>query len=94
MTRTHLASVTNARASCASAEFLSPSHLSGLNRTSSLSGADRAESLLGGGSTGQLGSQLNCSTTYTPDFYVRALSDLQFVKVRARGDRKTGRGVT
>nr|XP_057927852.1 metal transporter CNNM4-like isoform X1 [Doryrhamphus excisus] len=61
-------------------EFRSPSHISGLNRTSSLSGADRTESLSVGGSN----SQLNCSLPsqqYTPDFYVRALTDLQYVKI-------------
>nr|XP_061811404.1 metal transporter CNNM4-like [Nerophis lumbriciformis] len=66
-------------------QFRSPSHLSGLNRTSSLSGTDRADSLSVGGSTCQLNSllssQLNCSTVYTPDFYVRALTDLQYVKI-------------
>ncbi|XP_061528295.1 LOW QUALITY PROTEIN: metal transporter CNNM4-like [Phycodurus eques] len=66
-------------------EFRSPSHISGLNRTSSLSGTDRAESLSVSGSNSQLNtqlsSQLNCTTIYTPDFYVRALTDLQFVKI-------------
>nr|XP_040051818.1 metal transporter CNNM4 isoform X2 [Gasterosteus aculeatus aculeatus] len=61
-------------------EFRSPSHLSGLNRTASLSGADRTDSLSVSGSN----SQLNCSVPaqqYTPDFYVRALTDLQYVKI-------------
>ncbi|XP_049619087.1 metal transporter CNNM4 [Syngnathus scovelli] len=62
-------------------EFRSPSHISILNRTSSLSGADRAESLSVSGSNSHLSSQLNCSTIYTPDFYVRALTNLQYVKI-------------
>ncbi|XP_043968029.1 metal transporter CNNM4 isoform X2 [Gambusia affinis] len=63
-----------------STEFRSPSHLSGLNRTTSLSGTDRTDSLAVSGSN----SQLNGSTAlqhYTPDFNVRALTDLQFVKI-------------
>ncbi|XP_053276679.1 metal transporter CNNM4 [Pleuronectes platessa] len=61
-------------------EFRSPSHLSGLNRTASLSGADRTESLSVSGSNSQLNNSFT-SQQYTPDFYVRALSDLQFVKI-------------
>ncbi|XP_008286886.1 metal transporter CNNM4 [Stegastes partitus] len=61
-------------------EFRSPSHLSGLNRTASLSGADRTESLSVSGSNSQLNSSIP-SQQYTPDFYVRALTDLQFVKI-------------
>ncbi|CAN9512851.1 unnamed protein product [Ophioblennius macclurei] len=61
-------------------EFRSPSHLSGLNRTASLSGADRTESLSVSGSNSQLNSSLPAQQ-YTPDFYVRALTDLQFVKI-------------
>ncbi|XP_029916789.1 metal transporter CNNM4 [Myripristis murdjan] len=61
-------------------EFRSPSHLSGLNRTASLSGADRTESLSVSGSNSQLNNS-SPSPQYTPDFYVRALSDLQFVKI-------------
>ncbi|XP_056137637.1 LOW QUALITY PROTEIN: metal transporter CNNM4 [Lampris incognitus] len=61
-------------------EFRSPSHLSGLNRTASLSGADRSESLSVSGSNSQLNNSAP-SPQYTPDFYVRALSDLQFVKI-------------
>ncbi|KAJ4922945.1 hypothetical protein JOQ06_021266 [Pogonophryne albipinna] len=61
-------------------EFRSPSHISGLNRTSSLSGADRTESLSISGSNSQLNSSLP-SQQYMPDFYVRALTDLQFVKI-------------
>ncbi|XP_073322771.1 metal transporter CNNM4 [Pagrus major] len=61
-------------------EFRSPSHLSGLNRTASLSGADRTESLSISGSNSQLNNSIP-SQQYTPDFYVRALTDLQFVKI-------------
>ncbi|XP_034451177.1 metal transporter CNNM4 isoform X2 [Hippoglossus hippoglossus] len=61
-------------------EFRSPSHLSGLNRTASLSGADRTESLSVSGSNSQLNNSFT-SQQYTPDFYVRALSDLQLVKI-------------
>ncbi|XP_067375822.1 metal transporter CNNM4 isoform X1 [Channa argus] len=61
-------------------EFRSPSHLSGLNRTASLSGADRTESLSVSGSNSQLNNSIPAQQ-YIPDFYVRALSDLQFVKV-------------
>nr|XP_019961210.1 PREDICTED: metal transporter CNNM4-like [Paralichthys olivaceus] len=61
-------------------EFRSPSHLSGLNRTASLSGADRTESLSISGSNSQLNNSFT-SQQYTPDFYVRALTDLQFVKI-------------
>ncbi|XP_029959783.1 metal transporter CNNM4-like [Salarias fasciatus] len=60
-------------------EFRSPSHLSGLNRTASLSGADRTESLSASGSSSQLSGPP--AQQYTPDFYVRALTDLQFVKI-------------
>ncbi|KAG9262950.1 metal transporter CNNM4-like [Astyanax mexicanus] len=60
-------------------EFRSPSHLSGLNRSASLSCTERVDTLSVSGST----SQLNSATTlqYVPDFNVRALTDLQFVKV-------------
>ncbi|XP_045890624.1 metal transporter CNNM4-like isoform X1 [Micropterus dolomieu] len=61
-------------------EFRSPSHLSGLNRTASLSGADRTDSLSVSGSNSQLNNSIP-SQQYTPDFYVRALTDLQFVKI-------------
>ncbi|XP_040897510.1 metal transporter CNNM4 isoform X2 [Toxotes jaculatrix] len=61
-------------------EFRSPSHLSGLNRTASLSGADRADSLSVSGSNSQLNNSIPLQQ-YTPDFYVRALTDLQFVKI-------------
>ncbi|XP_039658212.1 metal transporter CNNM4 isoform X1 [Perca fluviatilis] len=61
-------------------EFRSPSNVSGLNRTTSLSGADRTESLSISGSNSQLNSSIPLQQ-YTPDFYVRALTDLQFVKV-------------
>ncbi|GAA6095416.1 metal transporter CNNM4 isoform X1 [Tachysurus ichikawai] len=60
-------------------EFRSPSHLSGLNRSASVSCTERVDALSTSGST----SQLNSASTpqYVPDFNVRALSDLQFVKV-------------
>ncbi|XP_029366622.1 metal transporter CNNM4 isoform X1 [Echeneis naucrates] len=61
-------------------EFRSPSHLSGLNRTASLSGTDRTECLSISGSNSQLNNSVPLQQ-YTPDFYVRALSDLQFVKI-------------
>ncbi|XP_055017378.1 metal transporter CNNM4 [Boleophthalmus pectinirostris] len=61
-------------------EFRSPSHISGLNRTASLSGADRTESLSISGSNSQLNNSLPVQQ-YIPDFNVRALTDLQFVKV-------------
>ncbi|CAG08185.1 unnamed protein product, partial [Tetraodon nigroviridis] len=62
------------------AEFNSPSHLILMNRTASLSGADRTDSLSFSGSTSQLNNS-NALQQYTPDFYVRALTDLQFVKI-------------
>ncbi|KAL0965201.1 hypothetical protein UPYG_G00278110 [Umbra pygmaea] len=62
-----------------SLEFRSPTHGSGLNRSASLSCTER-------GVPGDC-SSLNASNTqltncqYTPDFYVRALTDLQYVKI-------------
>uniref|UniRef100_A0A3Q2GJ99 Metal transporter n=1 Tax=Cyprinodon variegatus TaxID=28743 RepID=A0A3Q2GJ99_CYPVA len=61
-------------------EFRSPSHLSGLNRTASLSGADRTDSLAVSGSNSQLNNSIPLQQ-YIPDFNVRALTDLQFVKI-------------
>ncbi|XP_028314250.1 metal transporter CNNM4 isoform X2 [Gouania willdenowi] len=61
-------------------EFRSPSHISGLNRTASLSGADRTESLSISGSNSQINNIIPVQQ-YTPDFYVRALTDVQFVKI-------------
>lgn len=61
-------------------EFRSPSHLSGLNRAASLSGTDRTDSLAVSGSNSQLNSSIPLQQ-YTPDFNVRALTDLQFVKI-------------
>ncbi|XP_051972175.1 metal transporter CNNM4-like isoform X2 [Xyrauchen texanus] len=58
-------------------EFRSPSHMSGLNRSASLSCTERVESMSISGSN----SQLSPSSQYTPDFNVRALTDLQYVKV-------------
>ncbi|XP_032434825.1 metal transporter CNNM4 isoform X5 [Xiphophorus hellerii] len=66
--------------SASTLEFRSPSHLSGLNRTASLSGTDRTDSLAVSGSNSQLNSSM-ASQHYTPDFNVRALTDLQFVKI-------------
>uniref|UniRef100_A0A8C2IR18 Metal transporter n=1 Tax=Cyprinus carpio TaxID=7962 RepID=A0A8C2IR18_CYPCA len=60
-------------------EFRSPSHVSGLNRSASLSCTERVDSVSISGSN----SQLNTSPAaqYIPDFNVRALTDLQYVKV-------------
>uniref|UniRef100_A0A8D2PAU1 Metal transporter n=1 Tax=Zosterops lateralis melanops TaxID=1220523 RepID=A0A8D2PAU1_ZOSLA len=58
----------------------SPSHMSGLNRSASLSYHERSES----GSSPVSGSnnQLNAGgAQYVADFSVRALTDLQFVKI-------------
>ncbi|KAL3975367.1 phosphoacetylglucosamine mutase [Sarotherodon galilaeus] len=60
--------------------FRSPSHISGLNRTASMSGADRMESLSVSGSNSQLNNSIPMQQ-YIPDFYVRALTDLQFAKI-------------
>uniref|UniRef100_A0A8C1J4T8 Metal transporter n=1 Tax=Cyprinus carpio TaxID=7962 RepID=A0A8C1J4T8_CYPCA len=59
-------------------EFRSPSHVSGLNRSASLSCTERVDSVSISGSN----SQLNTSPAaqYIPDFNVRALTDLQYVK--------------
>ncbi|NXB07426.1 CNNM4 protein, partial [Cnemophilus loriae] len=59
-------------------EIRSPSHAGGLNRSASLSHHERSDSAsspVGGGSNNQLGAQ------YVADFSVRALTDLQFVKI-------------
>ncbi|XP_056601500.1 metal transporter CNNM4 [Triplophysa dalaica] len=60
-------------------EFRSPSHISGLNRSASLSYTDRPETQSVSGSNTQLSSAT--LTHYTPDFHVRALTDLQVVKI-------------
>ncbi|XP_051764082.1 metal transporter CNNM4 isoform X3 [Ctenopharyngodon idella] len=60
-------------------EFRSPSHLSGLNRSASLSCTERVDSVSIGGSNSQLNN--SPAAQYVPDFNVRALTDLQFVKV-------------
>ncbi|XP_057218574.1 metal transporter CNNM4 isoform X2 [Triplophysa rosa] len=60
-------------------EFRSPSHISGLNRSASLSYTDRPETHSVSGSNTQLSSA--ALPQYTPDFNVRALTDLQFVKI-------------
>lgn len=61
-------------------EFRSPSHISGLNRSASLNYTDRSESQSISGSNTQLNS--SPSAQYVPDFNMRALTDLQIVKVR------------
>uniref|UniRef100_A0A674DT57 Metal transporter n=1 Tax=Salmo trutta TaxID=8032 RepID=A0A674DT57_SALTR len=65
--------------STASLEFRSPTHSSGLNRSASLSCTER-------GAPGECSSVTASNTQvttcqYTPDFYVRALTDLQYVKI-------------
>ncbi|XP_062870154.1 metal transporter CNNM4 [Trichomycterus rosablanca] len=60
-------------------EFRSPSHLSGLNRSASLSCSERVDTLSVSGSNLQLNS--TSAPHYIPDFNVRALTDLQFVKI-------------
>ncbi|XP_067295546.1 metal transporter CNNM4 isoform X2 [Pseudorasbora parva] len=60
-------------------EFRSPSHISGLNRSASLNYTDHPEPQSVGGSNTQLSSVP--LPQYTPDFNVRALADLQFVKI-------------
>ncbi|XP_051539915.1 metal transporter CNNM4-like isoform X1 [Myxocyprinus asiaticus] len=60
-------------------EFRSPSHMSGLNRSASLSCTERVESMSISGSNSQLNN--SPSSQYIPDFNVRALTDLQYVKV-------------
>ncbi|ROL54062.1 Metal transporter CNNM4 [Anabarilius grahami] len=60
-------------------EFRSPSHLSGLNRSASLSCTERVDSVSISGSNSQLNN--SPAAQYVPDFNVRALTDLQFVKV-------------
>ncbi|KAI1900937.1 hypothetical protein AGOR_G00054970 [Albula goreensis] len=65
--------------SAPSLEFRSPSHISGLNRSASLSCTDRTETMSVSGSNSQLNN--SPSPQYIPDFYVRALSDLQYVKI-------------
>ncbi|NXK70808.1 CNNM4 protein, partial [Sylvietta virens] len=62
------------------AEIRSPSHMSGLNRSASLSYHERSES--GSSPVGGSNNQLSAGgAQYVADFSVRALTDLQFVKV-------------
>lgn len=62
-----------------SSEFRSPSHGGNLNRSASLSCTERAPE---GGSVGGSNTQIpGTPFQYIPDFCVRALTDLQFVKV-------------
>ncbi|GAA6086449.1 metal transporter CNNM4 [Tachysurus ichikawai] len=63
----------------ATLEFRSPSRISGLNRSSSLNCTDRSESQSISGSNTQLNS--SPAAHYVPDFNVRALTDLQIVKI-------------
>ncbi|XP_043093176.1 metal transporter CNNM4 isoform X2 [Puntigrus tetrazona] len=58
-------------------EFRSPSHVGGLNRSASLSCTERPEPPSVSGSN----TQLSSAPQYTPDFNVRALADLQIVKI-------------
>uniref|UniRef100_A0A8C4RE67 Metal transporter n=2 Tax=Erpetoichthys calabaricus TaxID=27687 RepID=A0A8C4RE67_ERPCA len=60
-------------------EIRSPSHMSGLNRSASLSCTERSESMSISGSNNQLNNVV--SQQYVPDFCVRALTDLQYVKI-------------
>ncbi|KAI5613298.1 metal transporter CNNM4 isoform X1 [Silurus asotus] len=60
-------------------ELRSPSRISGLNRSASLNHTDRSESQSISGSNTQLNS--SSSAQYIPDFNVRALTDLQIVKI-------------
>ncbi|XP_043951668.1 metal transporter CNNM4 isoform X2 [Gambusia affinis] len=62
-----------------SLEFRSPSHAGHLNRSASLSCTERAHE---GGSIGGSNTQIpGTPFQYIPDFSVRALADLQYVKV-------------
>ncbi|XP_016108983.1 metal transporter CNNM4-like [Sinocyclocheilus grahami] len=60
-------------------EFCSPSHVSGLNHSASLSCTERVDSVSISGSNSQLNN--SPAAQYVPDFNVRALTDLQYVKV-------------
>ncbi|XP_061656930.1 metal transporter CNNM4 isoform X2 [Syngnathoides biaculeatus] len=59
-------------------EFRSPSHGGNLNRSASIGGGGPEGGSIGGGGNGQIpGTPFQ----YVPDFCVRALGDLQFVKI-------------
>ncbi|XP_016409890.1 metal transporter CNNM4-like [Sinocyclocheilus rhinocerous] len=60
-------------------EFRSPSHVSGLNRSVSLSCTERVDSVSISGSNSQLNN--SPAAQYVPDFNMWALTDLQYVKV-------------
>ncbi|NXF42233.1 CNNM4 protein, partial [Nyctibius bracteatus] len=60
-------------------ELHSPSHVSSLNRSASLSYPDRSDSISSPASGSN--NQLNAGAPYVADFTVRALTDLQFVKI-------------
>ncbi|TSV94918.1 Metal transporter CNNM4 [Bagarius yarrelli] len=72
-------------------EFRSPSHISGLNRSSSLNCTDRSESQSISGSNTQLNS--SPSVQYVPDFNVRALTDLQIVRSPDSGQMRVENSV-
>ncbi|XP_038027800.1 metal transporter CNNM4 [Anas platyrhynchos] len=60
-------------------ETRSPSHVSSLNRSASLSYHERSDSV--SSPVGGSNNQLNAGAPYVADFSVRALTDLQFVKI-------------
>ncbi|KAJ7305238.1 hypothetical protein JRQ81_011150 [Phrynocephalus forsythii] len=62
-------------------EIRSPSHLSNLNRSASLCYHERSDSISSNvsGSNNQLSA--NASSQYVADFSVRALTDLQYIKI-------------
>nr|XP_021326668.1 metal transporter CNNM4 isoform X2 [Danio rerio] len=67
--------------SAPSLELRSPSHLSVLNRSASLSCTERVDSSVSiSGSSSQIYSSAP-APQYTPDFNVRALTDLQYAKI-------------
>ncbi|KAL0193974.1 hypothetical protein M9458_012270, partial [Cirrhinus mrigala] len=74
----HLLTIFSHTFSVRFSEFRSPSHIGGLNRSASLSCTDRPEPQSVSGSNTQLSSVP--LPQYTPDFNVRALGDMQFVK--------------
>ncbi|NXQ79868.1 CNNM4 protein, partial [Nyctibius grandis] len=60
-------------------ELRSPSHVSSLNRSASLSYHERSDSI--SSPTSGSNNQLSAGAPYVADFSVRALTDLQFVKI-------------
>uniref|UniRef100_A0A8C3PTR8 Metal transporter n=1 Tax=Calidris pygmaea TaxID=425635 RepID=A0A8C3PTR8_9CHAR len=81
--RTPLGCKTPAQTRCpvSPAELRSPSHVSSLNRSASLSYHERSDSVSSpvSGSNNQLNA--SAGPQYVADFSVRALTDLQFVKI-------------